>query len=73
MAIPIIALLLLRLLPLPIAERQVLTLVAVMPVSLASITFAKVFHGDEAFVSSTVLITHLLALATIPLLLALAL
>lgn len=72
-AIPIVALLLLRLLPLPIAERQVLTFVAVMPVSLASITFAKVFHGDEAFISSTVLITHLLALATIPLLLALAL
>ena len=72
-AIPVVALLLLRLLPLPIAERQVLTFVAVMPVSLASITFAKVFHGDEAFISSTVLITHLLALATIPLLLALAL
>jgi len=71
--IPALALLALRLLPLPAMDRQILSIVAVMPVALASITFAKVFQGDEDFVSGTVLLTHLLALVTIPLLLALAL
>ena len=69
--VPVAALLILQWLPLAPETRQVLQVVAVMPSAIASITFCKVYGGDEHFTTGTVLLTHLLALATVPLLLAL--
>ncbi len=70
--IPAAALLILHVLPMPAEARQVMQVVAVMPSAVASITFCKVYGGDEHFTTGTVLLTHLLALVTVPLLLALA-
>ena len=56
-------------LPFAHEQRHVLAVVAVMPMSLASITLTRVYGGDEHFTAGTVLLTHLLALATAPLLL----
>jgi len=67
--IPLLAIAGLRLLPLPIESLQVLTVVAVMPVSIISISFSKLYPADGDFVAGTVLLTHALALATVPLLL----
>ena len=69
--VPVAALLILQWLPLAPEARQVLQVVAVMPSAIASITFCKVYGGDEHFTTGTVLLTHLMALATVPLLLAL--
>lgn len=68
--IPVLALSVLLLLPLAPEQRAVLAVVAVMPSAIASITLAKVYGGDEDFAAGTVLLTHLAALVTVPLLLA---
>lgn len=70
LAIPALALTLLWCLPFPREQREVLAVVAVMPTSLASIALTRVYGGDEHFTAGTVLLTHLLALATVPLVLA---
>ncbi len=72
-AIPLLTLTLLHLLPLDPAQRQVLAVVAVMPCSFASITMGRLYDSDEHFMSGSVMLSHLLALVTVPLLLALAL
>ena len=71
--VPLLALLALQWLPLDTELRQVLQVVAVMPSAIVSIMFCKVYGGDEHFTTGTVLLTHVLALATVPLLLALVL
>jgi len=72
-AIPLAAIALLNVLPLRTMDRQVMTVVAVMPVSLASMVFSELYGGDKTLISGSVLLSHILALATIPLLLAWAL
>lgn len=67
--VPLLALGVLAVAPLSMESRHVLSVVAVMPVSVASVTFSRMFHGDDHFVAGSVLLTHLLALITVPLLL----
>ncbi len=66
LAIPAMAVLLLYLLPLTQTIREILTVVAVMPCALASVTIAEVYDGDGEFAAAGVLITHLVCLGTIP-------
>ncbi|MFA4944006.1 MAG: AEC family transporter [Lentisphaeria bacterium] len=73
LAIPALVLLGLRLLPIPADQLRVLSVVAVMPAAVASISLCKVYGGDEHLTAGTVLLTHLAAAATVPILLALAL
>lgn len=68
--IPLAAIGLLNLLPMDTMSRQVLTIVAVMPVALASMVYNELYGGDKNLINGTVLLSHGLALATIPLLLA---
>ena len=51
----------------------ILAVVAVMPAAVASLVFSERFGGDSDFIAATLLITHLGAIVTIPLLLAWAL
>ncbi len=68
--IPIVAVLVIKALPFPDASRHILIVVAVMPVAIASILMSEIYGGDKNFMSATVLTTHLLALVTVPVLLA---
>lgn len=72
-AIPLLAVLVLHLLPLSPAHREIMTIVAVMPASMASLMFSEIFGGDKPLMSGSVLLTHLLALLTVPVLLSLLL
>lgn len=67
--IPVIAVFLIRLLPLPQLSRHVMMIVAVMPVALSSFMFSEIFGGDKDFITDSVILTHLLALITVPALL----
>ena len=67
--VPVLLLAALSLLPLTLEQYHVLCVVAVMPSAIASITFSKVYGMDEHFSAGTVLLTHLGAIATVPLLL----
>jgi predicted permease len=51
----------------------ILCVVAVMPAAVASLVFSERFGGDSDFIATTLLVTHLAAVVTIPLLLAWAL
>ncbi|MCP4482207.1 MAG: hypothetical protein GY817_05395 [bacterium] len=42
-------------------------IIAIMPAAVTSIVFADIFDGDTQFAAESVLITHILALLTIPL------
>ena len=70
---PAIAVAALRLLPLEPVARGVLTVVAAMPCAIQSVIFSERFDGDGEFIAGSVLLTHLLAIATVPLALRLAL
>lgn len=69
--IPLAAILLLQILPLPQDVKQIMTIVAVMPVAIASFIFSEIYGGDKDFINSSVLLTHMFSLITIPVLLAL--
>ncbi|MFI4912771.1 MAG: AEC family transporter [Sedimentisphaeraceae bacterium JB056] len=71
--IPLIVAFMLRFMPLTDQWRSVMLVVAVMPVSLASSMLSEIYRTDDDIVNSTVLMTHLLSLLTIPLLLAILL
>lgn len=71
--IPLIAALMLKMMPLTDQWLSVMLVVAVMPVSLASSMLSEIYRTDDDIVNSTVLITHLLSLLTIPILLAILL
>lgn len=74
LAIPALLLLALHWIPFSSDQiRHVLAVVAVMPAAVASISLGKVYGGDEHFTAGSVLLTHLGALVSVPLLLALAL
>ena len=65
--IPAVAIGLMALLPLAGDTRRILTLVAVMPVAITSVVLCELYNGDSDFAASSVLITHLLCLVTVPL------
>jgi hypothetical protein len=71
--VPAIAIPVLLVLPVPTPAQGVLTVVATMPCAIASIIFSERFGGDTRFVTGTVLLTHMLALVTVPLILAILL
>jgi predicted permease len=70
---PVIFILILRLIPMDETARGILTVVAVMPAAVASLIFSERFGGDSDFIAATLLVTHLGAIVTIPLLLTWAL
>ncbi len=64
--IPAIAIGLMLLLPLAPEVRRILALVAIMPVAVSSVVLCELYNGDSDFAASSVLITHLLCLVTVP-------
>lgn len=70
---PVLFILLLNLIPLEETARGILCVVAVMPAAITSLVFSERFGGDSDFIASTLLVTHIGAVVTIPLLLAWAL
>jgi len=70
---PILFILILKQLPLEDTAYGILCVVAVMPAAVTSLVFSERFGGDSDFIASTLLVTHLAAVVTIPLLLAWAL
>ena len=70
---PIIFILILNQIPMDEMPRGILSVIAVMPAAVASLVFSERFGGDSDFIATTLLITHLAAVVTIPLLLAWAL
>ena len=72
-ATPILFILLLKLIPMGAMAYGILAVVAVMPAAVVSLIFSERFGGDSDFIATTLLVTHIGAIATIPLLLAWAL
>ena len=70
---PAVCIALLLLLPLGMETRRVLILIATMPVAMVSVTLAEAYKSDADFSASTIFLTHLLCLITIPLWLAVTL
>ena len=70
---PVVFILLLKQIPMDPTAYGILCVVAVMPAAVASLIFSERFGGDSDFVATTLLITHLAAVVTIPLLLVWAL
>lgn len=71
--IPAVALVLLHWLPFAPEARRVLTVVAVMPSAIASVMLSEIYEADSDFAAAAVLLTHAVALLTIPLWLGLVL
>lgn len=72
-ATPVAFILILKLIPMDEVAYGILAVMAVMPVAVTSLVFSERFGGDSDFVATTLLVTHLGAVVTIPLLLAWAL
>ncbi len=70
---PVIFILILKLIPMGELAYGILAVVATMPAAVASLVFSERFGGDSDFIATTLLVTHLGAIVTIPLLLAWAL
>jgi len=70
---PVIFILILKLIPMSELAYGILAVVAVMPAAVASLVFSERFGGDSDFIATTLLVTHLGAIITIPLLLTWAL
>jgi predicted permease len=70
---PVLFILILRLIPMSEMAFGILAVVAVMPAAVTSLVFSERFGGDSDFIASTLLVTHVAAVVTIPLLLAWAL
>ncbi|HAS84287.1 MAG TPA: hypothetical protein DCS43_16840 [Verrucomicrobia bacterium] len=69
--IPAAAIGLMSLLSLPADVERILCLVAIMPSAITSVVLSEIYRADSEFAASSVLITHLFSLLTIPLWLAL--
>jgi predicted permease len=69
--IPAAAILLLLLLPLQPEVRKILLLVAIMPSAISSVMLSEIYNGNAEFAASSVLVTHVGALLTVPVWLAL--
>ena len=70
---PIVFILLLQHIPLSQMAYGILCVVAVMPAAIASLVFSERFGGDSDFIATTLLVTHLAAVVTIPVILSWAL
>ena len=70
---PVVFILILKQIPMSETAFGILAVVAVMPAAVTSLVFSERFGGDSDFIASTLLVTHLAAVVTIPLLLAWAL
>ncbi|WP_372846107.1 AEC family transporter [Pontiella sp.] len=70
---PVLFILLLKQIPMDDMARGILSVVAVMPAAVTSLIFSERFGGDSDFIASSLLVTHLAGIVTIPLLLAWAL
>jgi len=71
-AIPATAIVIIKLLPLPEMTEKIMLVVAVMPVSIASILFSEIYKIENSFITVTVFVTHILSLITVPVMLTLA-
>lgn len=65
--IPAVAILALKFIPIVIEIKQIIWIIMIQPVSMSSVSLAECYDGDAEFASATVLSTHLLGLASIPL------
>ena len=65
--IPAVMIAVLKLLPLPREIYEVCFVVALMPAAVSSALVARLYGGDGEFASQSVVVTTLLALATVPL------
>jgi len=65
--IPAIAIGLMTMLPLADEIRRILILVAIMPVAVFSVVLCELYEGDSDFAASSILVTHMLCLITVPL------
>ncbi len=65
-AIPAISIALLLYFPIDSATRLTLVLLATMPSAIASVALSEIFEADAQFAASSVLLTHLFSLLTIP-------
>jgi len=65
--IPAAAIGLIVLLPLLTDVQRILCLVAIMPSAITSVVLSELYRADSEFAASSVLITHLFSLLTIPL------
>lgn len=72
-ATPVLFILILNQIPMAETARGILAVIAVMPAAVTSLIFSERFGGDSDFIASTLLVTHLGAVVTIPILLAWAL
>lgn len=72
-AIPALLLPLFLRLPLNPVARGILVIIAVMPSAMVSTLFSERYGGDTDFIAGGLLLTHLWALLTVPLILAIAL
>jgi len=73
LAVPAVVIPLLRVVSLEPAAEGVITLVSIMPCAVISVVFSERFDSDTDLIAGTFLLTHLWALITIPLWLAIAL
>lgn len=71
--IPAIAISIVLILPLPLITKQIIIIVATMPVAIASIILSEIYGLENSFISITVLSTHLASIITIPIILGLVL
>jgi predicted permease len=65
--IPLTAIFIINLIPIDHQTKNIFIIVAVMPVSFASIMLSEIYGGDKDTITSSVLLTHILAIITIPL------
>lgn len=70
---PVVFILVLKQIPMDETAYGILSVMAVMPAAVTSLVFSERFGGDSDFIATTLLVTHLAAIVTIPLLLAWAL
>ncbi len=70
---PVLFILLLKMIPMDETAYGILCVIAVMPAAVTSLVFSERVDGDSDFIAATLLVTHLGAIITIPLLLAWAL
>ena len=69
-AVPLVMIPLLARIPMDPVARGILTIIAVMPSAMVSVLFSERYGGDTDFIAGGLLLTHLWALVTVPLLLA---
>ena len=69
-AVPLIMIPVLGVIPMAPVARGILYIIAVMPSAMVSVLFSERYGGDTDFIAGGLLLTHLWALVTVPLLLA---